>query len=82
MKKRYLLAQAEYACPPEDCGGIRGYYGMLDTLSNPESEDHEEVKSWIGNKIDIFALDTVKINKKLKAFSKKPSAAKTTSYWM
>ena len=29
------------ACPPEDCGGVTGYYHLLEALSDPDHEDHE-----------------------------------------
>ncbi len=38
----------ERACPPEDCGGINGYYHMLETFNNPEDEEHEELCEWLG----------------------------------
>lgn len=30
------------ACPPEDCGGIGGYYDLLEARSDPNHEMHEE----------------------------------------
>jgi hypothetical protein len=36
------------ACPPEDCGGIPGYAGMLETLSDPSNPGCEEMKDWLG----------------------------------
>lgn len=36
------------ACPPEDCGGERGYYDLLKTLANPEDEEYEQMRTWIG----------------------------------
>jgi Plasmid pRiA4b ORF-3-like protein len=36
------------ACPPEDCGGIRGYYKLLNTLANPRHESHEQILRWLG----------------------------------
>ena len=39
----------ELACPPEDCGGVPGYYELLETLSNPDDEEHQDMKTWIGD---------------------------------
>ena len=39
-------------CPPDDCGGIYGYYDMLDILSDPDREEHEGVSEWIGDDYD------------------------------
>ena len=36
------------ASPPEDCGGISGFYGLLEALSDPAHEDHEEMLEWAG----------------------------------
>lgn len=36
------------ACPPEDCGSVSGYYNVIETLSNPENDDYEEMKTWVG----------------------------------
>ncbi|MFP4165265.1 MAG: plasmid pRiA4b ORF-3 family protein [Chitinispirillaceae bacterium] len=38
----------ERACPPEDCGGVPGYYDMLKTLSDPDDEEYEDTKAWVG----------------------------------
>jgi len=36
------------ACPPEDCGGIWGYYELLETVSDPKHPEHKEMKEWLG----------------------------------
>jgi hypothetical protein len=36
------------ACPPEDSGGIWGYYELLNTLANPRHENHEQMLWWLG----------------------------------
>ena len=36
------------ACPPEDCGGIWGYYELLNTLANPRHENHTQMLWWLG----------------------------------
>ncbi|MBN2603790.1 MAG: plasmid pRiA4b ORF-3 family protein [Candidatus Thermoplasmatota archaeon] len=47
----------EQACPPEDCGGIDGYYELLDVISNPKHEDYEEMLQWLGGKYDPLKFD-------------------------
>ncbi len=38
------------ACPPEDCGGVPGYAELLDTIRDPDHEDHVEMLEWlVGN---------------------------------
>jgi hypothetical protein len=50
----------EWDCPPEDCGGIPGYYNMLDALADPDHPDHAEVaeylEDWDPKEIDEFPL--------------------------
>jgi hypothetical protein len=54
------------ACPPEDCGGIDGYHDFLEALADPEHEDHEQMKGWIGRKWDASRFDLGKTNTALK----------------
>jgi len=54
------------AAPPEDCGGIVGYYDMLEILADPEHSEHEEMKEWIGEEWDAAAFSPEYINKALK----------------
>ena len=51
-------------CPPEDCGGVWGYYEMLEVLKDPNARDHEHMKEWIGEDFDpgefsVQAVDEV-----------------------
>ncbi len=60
----------ERACPPEDCGGIGGYYDMLERLRDPGSDDHDETRAWIedatGGPFDTDAFDLKAANRALK----------------
>ena len=51
----------ERACPPEDCGGIYGYYDLLEAIQDPEHPQHEEQLEWVGEEWnpDAFSLDDV-----------------------
>ena len=49
------------ACPPEDCGGVWGYYEMLETLSDPEHEDYENTVEWLGEFFDPEYFDISEI---------------------
>ena len=35
------------ACPPEDCGGVPGYYRLLEVLADPHDIEHEEMVEWL-----------------------------------
>ena len=49
------------ACPPEDCGGVGGYYNLLEILSDPMDEDYETMIEWLGEEYhpDFFDLSEV-----------------------
>jgi hypothetical protein len=51
----------ERACPPEDCGGLPGFYGLLEAIRNPEDERHEELLEWVGEdwNPEAFAVEDV-----------------------
>ena len=54
------------ACPPEDCGGVSGYYHLLEALSDSEHEDHDMLMEWVGCKFDPEAFDVEAIDRALK----------------
>jgi len=60
LKAAVCLA-GEYACPPDDCGGPRGYATMLEALADPESDEHGGYLEWIGE-FDRTAFDLVATN--------------------
>jgi len=69
LTRPVCLAGAK-ACPPDDCGGIHGYYHLLEALANPRHPDHVELTEWIGGEwnAEWFDLDYINSNlKKLKA---------------
>ncbi|MGL4177716.1 MAG: plasmid pRiA4b ORF-3 family protein, partial [Dermatophilaceae bacterium] len=35
------------AAPPEDCGGVPGYHGLLDALADPADPEHAELLDWM-----------------------------------
>ncbi len=40
--KQYpMCLEGERACPPEDVGGISGFYDFLEALADPKHKDHE-----------------------------------------
>ena len=64
------------ACPPEDCGGVPGYYRLLEVLSDPDDEEHEDMLEWLGGTYEPQDFDpgTIKFDNPTKrwklAFSK------------
>lgn len=47
----------ERAGPPEDCGGVNGFEGLLETLADPEDEEYEEMLEWVGEGYDPEEFD-------------------------
>jgi hypothetical protein len=51
--------------PPEDCGGVAGYYNLLEAISNPDHEEHEEMLEWVGDDFDPDAFSMDEVNERL-----------------
>lgn len=51
--------------PPEDCGGIGGFYDFLEAISNPAHDQHEEMLDWIGGDFDPKAFSADEVNSRL-----------------
>lgn len=64
--KHPLCLGGEKACPPEDCGGMGGYYNLLEALADPKHPEHEDMKEWIGGELDAESFDLNKVNAALK----------------
>jgi len=63
------------ACPPEDCGGIYGYYDLVEAIGDPDHERHEEMLDWIGE-YDPEAFSMDEVNRALAPFHRRRKAAK------
>lgn len=50
------------ACPPEDCGGIWGYEGLLEAIKDPNHEEHEGMLEWIGGEFDPEHFDVKEVS--------------------
>ncbi len=58
-----ICMEGEYKCPPEDVGGIHGYYRMLESLANPDDDEHEEFLQWLGKPFDPKEFDLNESNR-------------------
>jgi hypothetical protein len=54
------------ACPPEDSGGVFGYYRLLEALADPNHPEHEECADWIDPGFDPAALNVDAVNRTLR----------------
>jgi hypothetical protein len=60
-----LCTDGKLAGPPEDCGGIPGFFHMLEALADPNHEDHEDMRDWIES-FDPEAFSVEAVNKRLR----------------
>jgi len=51
--------------PPEDCGGIPGFHNLLEAISDPQHEEHEELLDWVGGSFDPGAFSVDAVNQRL-----------------
>lgn len=61
-----FVIKGKKACPPEDCGGIWGYYNFLEAILEPTHEEHEAMLEWFGGEFDPDKFDMDAINNQLK----------------
>ena len=50
------------ACPPEDCGGVGGYYNMLEMIAGADHKEHEDMIDWLGEDFDPDDFDIAEVN--------------------
>ncbi|MGH9866979.1 MAG: plasmid pRiA4b ORF-3 family protein [Candidatus Polarisedimenticolia bacterium] len=50
------------ACPPEDIGGMWGFYGFLEAIRDPKHPEHEEMLEWWGSDFNPEEFDVEEVN--------------------
>lgn len=56
--------------PPEDCGGIGGFYNMLEIIADKRNPERKEMLEWLGGRYDPEKFNINKINKELAALAR------------
>ncbi len=55
---RFIAGERD--CPPEDCGGIPGFYEMLEARADPSHPDHAEITEWLDgydpDELEVFPI--------------------------
>ena len=51
------VIDGEGNCPPERCGGVEGFYEILDVLDNPDHMDYDDTIELIGEDYDPDFFD-------------------------
>ena len=61
LRTELTCLEGERACPPEDVGGVPGYFEFCKALKDPRHEEHENYMEWSGGDYDSesFNADTV-----------------------
>ncbi len=62
--------------PPEDCGGIAGFYGLLEALADPKHPDHADAKQWSAD-YDPKTFDELPIKYALSRIANRRNAARS-----
>lgn len=59
-----VCIKGKLACPPEDCGGLYGYYNLLEIISDKKHPEYEDMLEWMGGRIDPteFEVEDVNVN--------------------
>jgi hypothetical protein len=55
----------QLACPPDDCGGIPGFYDLVEAIADPNHEQHKELRDWLGYDFDPMAFSIDSVNQML-----------------
>jgi len=69
---RFIAGERD--CPPEDCGGIPGFYEMLEARADPQHPDHADVSEWLDG-YDPDDLDLLPIRVALDRIAARRNAA-------
>lgn len=70
---RYIAG--EHNAPPEDCGGIPGFYATLEALADSQHPDHAEAAEWL-DEYDPEMIDELPIKYALGRIAARRNAAR------
>jgi hypothetical protein len=70
---RYIGGQ--WNAPPEDCGGIPGFYETLNAIADPDHPNHADAKEWF-DEYDPTVIDGLPIKYALSRIANQRNAAK------
>ena len=61
-----ICFKGKLSCPPEDCGGMGGYYNLLEIKEDKNHLDYEDyIINWLGEDFDPNHFNIEEINKEL-----------------
>jgi Plasmid pRiA4b ORF-3-like protein len=72
------LVEATGRCPPEDVGGPWGYSEFLETIADPDHEEHDHSVMWAGSEFDPKIVDVDGLKTAVAALAKRWSRISTS----
>ncbi len=64
-----ICLEGKRACPPEDIGGISGYYDLLKIFSNPKHPEHDDLMEEFGEDFNPGFFDIEDVNLGLRRYA-------------
>lgn len=61
--------------PPEDCGGVPGFYSLLEAIGDPKHDQNQEMRDWLGDDFDPEAFSVDEVNRRLAVLHPRRSKA-------
>ncbi len=65
QRSELFCLEGERACPPEDVGGVPGYFEFCNALKDSNHEEHESYMEWSGGEFDSEKFDADAVNLEL-----------------
>lgn len=62
LRTKLVCLEGERACPPEDVGGVPGYFEFCNAIKYPNHEEHESYMEWSGGDFDSKRFDSESVN--------------------
>ena len=62
LRTELACLEGERACPPEDVGGVPGYFEFCNALKDPNHEEHESFMEWSGGDFDSGRFCSESVN--------------------
>jgi hypothetical protein len=71
-----ICTGGKLSAPPEDCGGLPGFYGLLEAIADPAHERYEQSLEWLGDSFDPESFSAAAINQHLDKMFRRARRAK------
>ncbi len=64
--KTAVCLDGQRACPPEDCGGVRGFTEFLAAIGDPDHDEHQDYLDSVGGSYNPASFDLAAVNATLR----------------